>query len=264
MHGGAVSTHDAGRGHTVRVNTAAINTVVLTFDNLGEASELERRTLEGSFPVGDHPSVTDALPRLLDELDRLELRATFFVEGINCELYPGAVRTIAERGHEVGAHGWRHEAWTELDPARERQLLERATAAFRSLGIVPVGFRPPGGALTPSTPRLLRELGYRWCSPAADAVPEDDHGLRWVPFEWELVDAYYLMDSFASMRVQRGEPTAPLKPAAVAQRFAKILRDGRPHGAKTVIMHPFLLLDEAWWEDARRTLALIAELLSSG
>jgi hypothetical protein len=29
-----------------------------------------------------------------------------------------------------------------------------------------------------------------------------------------------------------------------------------------VIIHPFLLLDEAWWDDARRTLALIAELLS--
>jgi peptidoglycan/xylan/chitin deacetylase (PgdA/CDA1 family) len=244
------------------VKTAAINTVVLTFDNLGEASELERGTLGRSFVVGGHPSVTDALPRLLDELDRLELHATFFVEGINCELYPGAVRGIAARGHEVGAHGWRHEAWTELDPERERQLLERATAAFRSLGISPVGFRPPGGALTPSTPQLLRDLGYRWCSPAVDAVPEANHGLQWVPFDWELVDAYYLMDSFASMRVQRGEPTAPLKPAAVAERFVKILRDGRPHGAKTVIMHPFLLLDEAWWDDARRTLALIAQLLS--
>jgi peptidoglycan/xylan/chitin deacetylase (PgdA/CDA1 family) len=246
------------------VNPTAVKTVVLTFDNLGEASELERGTLDGSFPIGDHPSVTDVLPRLLGELDGLGLRAIFFVEGINCELYPGAVRAIAGRGHEVAAHGWRHEAWAELDPARERQLLERATAAFRSLGILPVGFRPPGGGLTASTPQLLRELGYRWCSPAIDAIPEDDHGLRWVPFDWELVDAYYLMESFASLRVQRGEPSAPLKPAAVAERFARILRDGRPHSTRTVILHPFLLLDEAWFQAARRTLALIAELLSSG
>ena len=55
-----------------------------------------------------------------------------------------------------------------------------------------------------------------------------------------------------------------LEPAAAAERFAKILRDGRPDGPRTVIMHPFLLLDEAWWENARRTLALIAELVSSG
>lgn len=254
------SSHDPRRSHTVKVN--AINTVALTFDNLGEASELERGTHEESFALGSHPSVTDALPRLLDELDRLQLRATFFVEGINCELYPGAVRTIAERGHEVGAHGWRHEAWTELDPSRERQLLERATAGFRSLGIYPAAFRPPGGGLTPSSPELLRELGYRWCSPAVEAVPESDHGMRWVPFDWELVDAYYLMDSFASLRVSRGERARPLEPAAVAERFAKILRDPGTRGARTVVMHPFLLLDEAWWKDARGTLALIAELLS--
>jgi peptidoglycan/xylan/chitin deacetylase (PgdA/CDA1 family) len=246
------------------VNAAAINSVVLTFDNLGEASDLERGTHEESLPLGGHPSVTDALPRLLDELDRLELHATFFVEGINCELYPGAIRTIAERGHEVGAHGWRHEAWTELDPSRERQLLERATAGFRSLGIDPAGFRPPGGGLTPSSPEALRELGYRWCSPAIDAVPQDDHGLRWVPFDWELVDAYYLMDSFAPLRVGRGEQAHPLEPATVAERLAKILRDRGTDGARTVVLHPFLLLDEAWWKAARATLALIAELLSSG
>ncbi len=208
--------------------------------------------------------MTDALPRVLDELDTVGLRATFFVEGINCELYPDAVRTIAERGHEVGAHGWRHEPWIELDPTDERQLLERATAAFSSLGIEPTGFRPPGGGLTPSTPELLRDLGYRWCSPAVDAMPEDDHGIRWIPFDWELVDAYYLMDSFASLRVSRGEQALALEPPAAAERFAKLLRDGRADGPRTVIMHPFLLLDETWWENARRTLALIAELVSSG
>lgn len=246
------------------MSATAASTIVLTFDNLGEASDLERGTRDESHPLGSHPSVTDALPRLLDELDRLELRATFFVEGINCELYPDAVRTIAERGHELGAHGWRHEVWAGLDLVRERELLERATAAFRSLGIDPTAFRPPGGALSASTPELLRELGYRWCSPAVDAVPVNDHGLRWVPFDWDLVDAYYLMESFASLRVKRGEQAQPLAPAVVAERFAKILRGGAGDGARTVIMHPFLLLDQAWWEDARRTLALIGELASSG
>lgn len=208
--------------------------------------------------------MTEALPRVLDELDSLGLRATFFVEGINCELYPDAIRAIAERGHEVGAHGWRHEPWTELDPTDERQLLERATAAFESLGIDPTGFRPPGGGLNPSTPELLVDLGYQWCSPALDAVPEAGHGIRWVPFAWELVDAFYLMDSFAPLRISRGEQASPLEPAAVAARFAKILLGGRADRAHTVIMHPFLLLDESWWENARRTLALIAELVRSG
>ena len=65
--------------------------VVLTFDNLGEASELERGTWPPDEPLGRHPSVLTALPRLLSELDVLGLRATFFVEAINCELYPDAL-----------------------------------------------------------------------------------------------------------------------------------------------------------------------------
>ncbi|MBV9681103.1 MAG: polysaccharide deacetylase family protein, partial [Solirubrobacterales bacterium] len=80
--------------------------LVLTFDNLGEASALERGTQPPDVPLGRDPSVLEALPRLLDELQRHRLTATFFVEAINCELYPDAVREIAARGHEIGHHGW--------------------------------------------------------------------------------------------------------------------------------------------------------------
>jgi len=69
----------------------------------------------------------------------------------------------------------------------------------------PRGFRPPGGELTEATPALLRELGFEWCSPAGDEARVDG-GLAYLPFDWELVDAYHLMDSFASLRAARGEP----------------------------------------------------------
>ena len=85
--------------------------IVLTFDNLGEASELERGTWPADARPASHPSVTDVLPRLLDELAAHELTATFFVEALNCELYPNALREIAAKGHEIGMHGWRHEDW---------------------------------------------------------------------------------------------------------------------------------------------------------
>ncbi|HUA45415.1 MAG TPA: hypothetical protein VMA77_09330, partial [Solirubrobacteraceae bacterium] len=60
--------------------------LVLTFDNLGEASALDRG--EQRLPTRRDPSVTRALPWLLDELERHSLKATFFIEAINCELYP--------------------------------------------------------------------------------------------------------------------------------------------------------------------------------
>ena len=183
--------------------------IMLTFDNLGEASALERGTWNPEVPVGSDPSVIRALPGLLDELDERGLTATFFVEAINCELNPRALHEIVARGHELGVHGWSHEPWAELEPAAERELLERSTRAFAELGVRARGFRPPGGELTANTPALLRELGYVWCSPAAGSrssgQPSVQDGLAVVPFPWDLVDAYHLMDRFSELRVHRGD-----------------------------------------------------------
>ena len=121
------------------------NAVLLSFDNLGEAADLERGTARA--PVGDDPSVTVGLPRALEALAGLDLRATFFVEGLNAELYPDALRDIAAAGHEVGLHGWRHEVWNALSPAEEDELLGRGVGALAGLGLEVEGFRPPGGGL---------------------------------------------------------------------------------------------------------------------
>jgi peptidoglycan/xylan/chitin deacetylase (PgdA/CDA1 family) len=234
------------------------STLVLTFDNLGEASALERG--EQATPTRRDPSVTKALPWLLDELDRHALTATFFLEAINCELYPDAVREIAARGHELGHHGWSHETWRELSPADERGALRLGAEAFESLGLRPRGFRPPGGELTESSPALLREHGFEWCSPVGDATEIRD-GLVYVPFEWELVDAYHLMDSFGALRVSRGDREEPRAPAQLADWLTHRIAAG---GHQTLILHPFLMLDEAWAAGVTRLLAAVAELARDG
>jgi peptidoglycan/xylan/chitin deacetylase (PgdA/CDA1 family) len=232
--------------------------LVLTFDNLGEASALERG--EQLVPTGDDPSVTHALPWLLDELDRTDLTATFFVEAINCELYPEAVAGIAARGHEVGHHGWQHETWSELSPGAERDALARGIEAFAGLGIRPRGFRPPGGELTPSSPALLREHGFAWCSPAG-GEPRVEGGLAYLPFDWDLVDAYHLMDSFAPLRASRGDPVQARAPAQLADWLAHRLAAG---GWQTLILHPFLMLDDEWSAGVADVLTAVAELARDG
>ena len=237
--------------------------LVLTFDNLGEASELERGTWPAGEALGRHPSVTDVLPRLLDTLDAHQLQATFFVEAINCELYPDALREIARRGHEVGHHGWRHEAWGGLTAAQERDALARGMQAFSALGLEVTGFRPPGGELTHSSPMLLRDAGLRWCSPAGGPSEVRD-GLAYVPFEWPLVDAYHLMERFSELRARRGDPATVLHPDRVADRLAGGLAAlSTREGQRTLILHPFLMLDDAWFAGVQRLLGLIGELAQS-
>jgi peptidoglycan/xylan/chitin deacetylase (PgdA/CDA1 family) len=231
----------------VQVRHRAGATVSLTFDNLGEVAELHRGQWPEDAPLGRHASVTRTLPRVLSLLDEAGVRATFFVEGLNAELYPDALRSIAAGGHEVAFHGWQHERWADLDPEAERASLERGVRALDALGLRPVGFRPPGGALTSASAGLLREHGFEYCSPEGTDVEVRD-GLVVLPFSWELVDATYYLPHFASLR---GTPE-PLPPDRLRAALDAAL-DG--DGFVAPIFHPFLLEDAQRFDVLRRVVA---------
>jgi peptidoglycan/xylan/chitin deacetylase (PgdA/CDA1 family) len=233
--------------------------VLLTFDNLGEAADLER-DVPPPAPVGEHPSVTTALPALLGLLRTLGLPATFFVEGINATLYPDAVRSIVADGHEVGLHAWRHERWSELEPGEQEALLRRSVAAFETLGIAVDGFRPPGGELGAQTYAGLAAHGVRWCSPVGTRVQRRDD-VAILPFRWALVDAYYRMDAFADLRRGHGDETEPRTPRATADALVAGLDEGGP---AVLILHPFLLVGEEERAEAERVLRHVADQVAAG
>ena len=214
--------------------------VAVTFDNLGEASELERGQWSPHEPLGRHFSVTRGLPRVLALLSELGLPATFFVEGINAQLYPEALQTIGAAGHEVAYHGWRHEPWAELSAPCERELLERGVGAFDVLGLRPVGFRPPGGALASCSWRALAGLGFAYCSPAGDAVAVRD-GLAALPFRWELLDAFHYLPHFAERRREALGTPDVRPPATLRATLARALQDAVAGGGfLALLFHPFL------------------------
>jgi peptidoglycan/xylan/chitin deacetylase (PgdA/CDA1 family) len=202
---------------------------------------LERGEWPAGAPLGRHWSVTRTLPRILAALADAGVPATFFVEGLNAELYPDTLREIAAAGHEVGLHGWRHEPWGDLDLETERALLQHAVNAFNGLGLHPQSFRPPGGDLTPASLDLLRELGFRYVSPAGDTVSEHD-GLIIRPFRWQHVDAWYFMPKF----------DGPDDPAAWRTVVVNALAAA---GDVTLVFHPFLL-------DSEERFAVLLEALA--
>jgi peptidoglycan/xylan/chitin deacetylase (PgdA/CDA1 family) len=214
--------------------------VAVTFDNLGEATDLQRGLWPDDAPLGRHPSVTRALPRVLTLLTGFDLPATFFLEGVNAELYPRAVSGIDAAGHEIAYHGWCHEPWADLSAAREHELIDRGLRAVAALGLRPVGFRPPGGALAPSSPRTLAELGFTYCSPAGRGAGVRD-GVAVLPFDWTVIDAFHYLPNFAGRRrLALGRPD-PLPPGALAATLTAALDRATGQGRLLVaVFHPFL------------------------
>lgn len=104
-----------------------------------------------TFDDGPCPEVT---PWVLDELDRFEAKATFFVLGKNVELYPGLFAEILRRGHSVGNHsyshvsGWRNEWMTYIQDVDTADQLVHSNL-----------YRPPYAKITV---RQASELSERY------------------------------------------------------------------------------------------------------
>ena len=238
--------------------------VSVTFDNLGEVAALARGEWPEAELVGDHFSVTRALPRILDLLEETGLRATFFVEGRNAELYPAALRALADAGHEVAYHGWCHETWSELEADDERALLERGVRALAGLGLRPAGFRPPGGELTPASTHALDALGFTYCSPAGDAVETRD-GIVVLPFRWPLIDAFHYLPHFGSLRRRSLGSEDMLPPARLgADVDAALETAARDGDYLALLFHPFLSEPDERFAVLRSALTRVRALVDAG
>jgi peptidoglycan/xylan/chitin deacetylase (PgdA/CDA1 family) len=217
--------------------------VSITFDNLGEAAELELGLRPQDQPLGGHYSVTNALPIVLEELARLGLQATFFVEGLNAEAYPEALRKIAEAGHEVAYHAWRHEDWSALDQVEEEANLDQGLQAMRAIGLTVAGFRPPGGLLGEDTLTLLRERDLNYCSPAGTGAGID--GVVVLPFAWPAVDAFHVLPPFAPLRQHFTGSQVPGGPDAVRDSLLAAIDDAVAAGGHAaLVLHTWLVEGE--------------------
>lgn len=230
------TTGNAGWGPDARAAAVSV-----TFDNLGEAMDLATGAWPQDAPVGGHYSVTEVLPRVLDLLAAENVRSTYFAEGWSANIYPDAIRSLTENGHEVGLHGWRHEPWSELHSAEiERALIARGVTAMRRHGVELHGFRPPGGTLTEATAQILLEHGFTYVSPAGHDAGMLN-GLVALPFRWTAIDAYYFFDAFGPLRRAFGDGDWTLDPdrlvAGVEQALDDVLATG---GYLSLLFHPFL------------------------
>jgi len=85
---------------------------------------------------------------ILDTLQSVKGRATFFCLGDRAEEYQDILKRMAAQGCEVASHSHSHERLTRLDGDALRRDLERAAAALAYFsGRAPKLLRPPYGAV---------------------------------------------------------------------------------------------------------------------
>lgn len=85
-------------------------------------------------------------PRLLDELKKRKVKATFFVVGTNAARYPELLKRMHAEGHVIASHTWSHKNLTKVSQAElEQQLRQCSDIIQQTVGYKPTLLRPPGG-----------------------------------------------------------------------------------------------------------------------
>lgn len=85
-------------------------------------------------------------PRVLDALEKAQVRATFFAIGEQAQRAPELMRRIHAAGHAIGNHTFSHRhPWLMSQRAARAQVRDGAKALSDVLGIEPRFYRPPHG-----------------------------------------------------------------------------------------------------------------------
>lgn len=104
--------------------------------------------------------------RVLDVLERHDVKATFFACALALERNPPVARAIVERGHEVCSHGYRWEDHFGMSREEDLARIRQAVESFeRTTGVRPVGWYARNG-LTDQTRELLVQEGFLYDSNA--------------------------------------------------------------------------------------------------
>lgn len=122
-----------------------------------------RREVAITIDDGPDPAVT---PRVLDQLDAAEAKATFFCIGWRARENPALCQQIVARGHRVENHGDSHsKAFAFFGPGRMRADIAAAQATFSKItGQSPRYFRATAGLRNPFLDAVLHGLGLKLAS----------------------------------------------------------------------------------------------------
>jgi polysaccharide deacetylase family protein (PEP-CTERM system associated) len=160
--------------------------VVLSFD-VEEHFRIEaasRLSIDPSLKTYYTERLAPSTRWLLDQLDRSNIRATFFIVGLIARHNPALVRAIARAGHEVASHGWDHQRVHHFNPMSFRADLSQSKDALEQVTGQPVlGYRAPTFSVMAQTAwavDVLAEVGLEYDS-SIYPVYHDRYGVPEAP-----------------------------------------------------------------------------------
>ncbi len=112
-----------------------------------------------TFDDGPHPRYTG---QILDVLEEYDIKATFFVVGVNAKNYPDSLIDVIKKGHEIGNHTYSHPHVSGLNTYTLTDEVEKCESTIYGLTDYKTKlFRPPEGMIDADVRTVLRSLDYK-------------------------------------------------------------------------------------------------------
>jgi peptidoglycan-N-acetylglucosamine deacetylase len=194
-------------------------------------------------------------PRLLELFERLEIPTTWFIPGHSADTYPEVAARVAAAGHEIGHHGYLHEALDQLSLDEVRSVIRRGHEAIeRATGRRPTGMRVPAGDFDGSLFELLIEEGFSydssiigefrpsWCR-SGDQLFDDRPPERGRKLDLVELPLSFVMNDFCYFEFNYANPTLvglsdPEHVFGIWRAQFDYMREHEPGGVLNLTLHP--------------------------
>lgn len=119
---------------------------------------------------------TESLLKMLDILDKYNIKTTFFIGGTWAKENSQLLKTIYAKGHEIASHGYKHKEHGKLGYTENLTEIQTCHEIVKEiLGIDMQLFAPPGGSYNSNTTKAASFLNYKTIMWTRDTIDWRDH-----------------------------------------------------------------------------------------
>ncbi len=128
-------------------------------DNIYVHKKTDKKVVALTFDDGPHETKTE---KILEVLDKYNIKATFFIIGQNAKKYPEVLKKTFDAGHDIGNHTYDHKSIYKLSGELVAEEVKKCSDIIESIiGYRPSIFRPPEGFMNDSLAQIVKDHGYK-------------------------------------------------------------------------------------------------------